>query len=116
VTAEYKRRNKLILPSELSANNKFKVINTFTVPVVHYTAAIVQWPVNILKELERKTRKLLCLFWCLHLARMSTDYILRKIKAGVFICCVNHSLDLLRSLGQQNMDECLEHYLVKPLL
>ena len=61
VIAEYKRRIRLILSSGLSANNKLKAINTFAVPVVRYTAAIVQWPEKILKELDRKTRQLLCL-------------------------------------------------------
>jgi len=64
----------------LFANNKFKAINAFTVPVVRYTAAIVQWPVNTLTELDRKTRKLLCLFWGLH-PRSDVDqlYLPRKI-------------------------------------
>ena len=74
MTAEYKRRNKLILPSELSANNKFKEVNTFAVPVVRYTAAIVHWPVNILKELERKTRKLVLVLLKMWFARRSAVY------------------------------------------
>ena len=80
VTAEYKRRIRLILSSELSANNKFKAINTFAIPVIRYTAAIVQWPVNILKELDRKTRKFLCLFRGLH-PRSDVDrlYLPRKM-------------------------------------
>ena len=43
VTVEYKRRVRLILSSELSANHKFKAINTFAIPVIHYTAVIVKW-------------------------------------------------------------------------
>ena len=34
--------------------------------MIRYTAAIVKWPVNILRESDRQTRKLLCLFRGLH--------------------------------------------------
>jgi len=50
VADEYKRRIRLILSSELSANHKLKAINTFAVPVICYTAGIVQWPLNTLNE------------------------------------------------------------------
>ena len=43
----------LILFSKLSANHKFKDINTFAIPAVHYTAAIIHWPVSILRQLDR---------------------------------------------------------------
>ena len=66
VASKYKHRFKLILYSQLCGNYKFRAINTFAIPVLRYSAAIVQWPVNTLNALERHTRKLLTLFWGLH--------------------------------------------------
>ena len=42
VAAEYKYRLRLILSSQLSSNCKFKTINAFALPVIWYTAAIIQ--------------------------------------------------------------------------
>ena len=64
VASEYKHRLKLILSSQLCY--KFRAINTFALYVLRYSAAIVQWPVNTLKTMDRHTRKLLTLFWGLH--------------------------------------------------
>ena len=66
VACEYKCCLKLILSSHLCGNYKFRAINTFALPVLRYSAAIVQWPVNTLKALDRHTRKLLTLFQGLH--------------------------------------------------
>ena len=81
VAAEYKRRLRLILSSQLSGNCKFKAINVFALPVIRYTAAIIHWPVNFLKALDRQTRKVLSLFRGLH-PRSDVDYLYVPCKLG----------------------------------
>jgi hypothetical protein len=56
---EYFRRIRLILKSELNAGNTVRAVNTWALPVMRYTAGIVDWTVAELQEADRKTRKLL---------------------------------------------------------
>ena len=63
---EYKRRVRLILKSKLNGKNKIKAINTWAVAVLRYGAGILTWNVEELKELDRKTRKLLTMHKGLH--------------------------------------------------
>jgi hypothetical protein len=58
-TKEYYRRIRLIMKSELNAGNSIRAINIWAIPVVRYTAGIVDWTVADLQEADRKTRKLL---------------------------------------------------------
>jgi len=79
IEKEYKRRLKLILSSKLTSNNMFKEINSYTVPVLRYSAGIVKWPIQVLQQLDRQTRKLLTVFRGRH-RRSDVDrlYIPRK--------------------------------------
>ena len=63
---EYKRKIRLILKSKLNGKNKIKAINTWAVAVLRYGAGILTWNVEELKELDRKTRKLLTMHKGLH--------------------------------------------------
>ena len=56
---EYKRRIRLILISKLNAKNKRKAIHSCPVTIMRYGARVLEWRVNKLKELDRKTQKLL---------------------------------------------------------
>ena len=58
---EYKRRIKLVLKSELNARNKIKAINTLAVPVVTYSYGIITWRLAEIQDLDRMTRKQLCI-------------------------------------------------------
>ena len=49
----------MVLKSELNATNKIDAINTLAVPVVTYSLNIINWKMEELKCLDRKTRKLL---------------------------------------------------------
>ena len=84
VASEYKRRLKLILSSQLC---KFRAINTFVLPVFRYSAGTVQWPVNILKAMDRHTRKLLTLFrgYTLNLMLIVCIYSLSWVAVGFFL-------------------------------
>lgn len=59
VMKEYFRRTRLVLKSELNAGNAISAINIWAIPVIRYTAGVVEWTVNELREADRKTRKLL---------------------------------------------------------
>ena len=59
IREEYYRRIRLVLRSELNAVNRTNAINTLAVPVVAYSFNIINWTVEDLKKMDRKTRKLL---------------------------------------------------------
>ena len=54
IRKEYTRRIRLVLDQDRS-----NAINTLVVPVVTYSFDIINWNVEDLKKLDRKTRKLL---------------------------------------------------------
>ena len=53
----YLQRVKIVLKSQLDGKSIFQAINTWAVPVIRYSAGIVDWTKNELQELDRKTRK-----------------------------------------------------------
>ena len=56
---EYKRRLKLILSSKLHGRDKIMAVNTWPVAVMWYGAGVLKWTTEELKELDRKTRKVM---------------------------------------------------------
>jgi len=50
---------RLVLGTELSAENKIQAIRTLAVPVLSYSFGIVNWHQEELQKLDWKTRKLL---------------------------------------------------------
>ena len=66
VTAEYKRRLRLILKSKLNGKNKIQAINTWAVALLRYGAGIINWKVDELKKMDRTTRKTLTMYGVLH--------------------------------------------------
>ena len=58
VTAEYKRRLRLILKSKLNAKNKIQAINTWAVVQLRYGDGIINWKVVRLKKMDRATERL----------------------------------------------------------
>ena len=63
---EYKRRLRLISRSKLNRKNKIKAINSWAVAIMGYDAGVLEWRFDELKELDRKTRKLLTMHKELH--------------------------------------------------
>ena len=61
IKKEYKWQIKLVLNSELNARNKITTINTLAVPVVLYSYGIIDWKLNELQDLDKMTRKRLCM-------------------------------------------------------
>ena len=56
---EYYRRIRMVLKSELNAINKIEAINTVAIPVVTCSFNTINWTPEDIKNLDRKTRKLL---------------------------------------------------------
>ena len=65
IRKEYKRRIKLVLKSELNARNKIAAINTLAVPVILYSYGVIDWKLDEIQDLDRMTRKQLCMNWML---------------------------------------------------
>ena len=61
IRKEFKRRIKLVLKSELNARNKIAVINTLAVPVILYSYGVIDWKLDEIQDLDRMTRKRLCM-------------------------------------------------------
>ena len=52
---EYKMRVTLILIPKLNGKNQIKVINSWAVAILKYGAGVLEWRVDKLKGLDRKT-------------------------------------------------------------
>ena len=81
IRKEYMTRVKAILKSKLNSGNMVKAINTWAVPVIRYTAGIVEWSKSELQNLDRKTRKALTMYKALH-PRASTNRLYAPRKEG----------------------------------
>ena len=77
----YKCHVRAILRSKLSGHNQMIAIHGFAIPVVHYTAGIINWTVNHCLDLDRMTRKQLTLFKALH-PRADIDQLYVPCKKG----------------------------------
>ena len=62
----YVKRLKAILKSKLNSGNSVKAINTWAVPVLRYSADIVDWKNSEFCNMDRKTRKVLNMYQALH--------------------------------------------------
>ena len=65
--SEYTKRVRNVLKSKLNGGNSIRAINSWAVPVIRYTAGIVDWTQAELEDLDRKTRKLMTANRALHL-------------------------------------------------
>jgi hypothetical protein len=52
----------MILKSELNARNKITAIGSVAVPVLRYSFGIINWRIEEIKEIDRKTRKILTMY------------------------------------------------------
>ena len=63
---EYIKRLKAVLKSKLNSGSTVKAINSWAVPVIRYNAGIVDWMNSELRNIDRKTRKVLNMYRALH--------------------------------------------------
>ena len=66
IRSEYVRRVKKILKSHLNSRNVVTAINSRAVSILRYSARIIGWTEEELKNLDRKTRKLMTLHCMFH--------------------------------------------------
>ena len=64
--SEYTKRVRKVLKSKLNGGNSIRAINSWAVPVIRYTAGIVDWTQAELEDFDRKTRKLMTANHALH--------------------------------------------------
>ena len=66
ITSEYIRRVKKLCRSKLNGGNLIGGINTWAVGVVRYSAGVVDWTMEEMTSMDRRTRKILAMNGCLH--------------------------------------------------
>jgi hypothetical protein len=59
---EYRMKLRMILKSELNARNKITAIGALAVPVLRYSFDIINWRLEEIKQIDRKTRKMLTMY------------------------------------------------------
>ena len=65
MTKEYKRRLKLLLKSKLNGRN-IRAINTWAVAVIRNPAGILDWTKEQMRNMDRKTLKMMAMNGMLH--------------------------------------------------
>jgi len=78
---EYRRRLRMILKSELNARYKITAIGALAVPVVRYSFGIINWRIEEIKQIDRKTRKMLTMYK-MHHPKPDIDRLYVKRKEG----------------------------------
>jgi hypothetical protein len=59
---EYRRRLRMILKSELKARNKITATGALAVPVLRYSFGIINWRIEEIKQIDRKTSRMLTFY------------------------------------------------------
>ena len=71
----------MILKSELSAKNKITAIGALVVPVLRYSFGIINWRSEEIKQIDRKSRKILTMY-NMHNPKADIDRLHVKRKEG----------------------------------
>ena len=71
----------MILKSELNARNKITAIGALAVPVLRYSFGIINWRIEEIKQIDRKTRKMLTMYK-MHHPKADIDRLYVKRKEG----------------------------------
>ena len=66
ILKDYLRRTRKVLETKLSSRYLIKGINTWAVPVVRYSEPFLKWTRDELKQMDRRTRKLMARHKALH--------------------------------------------------
>ena len=65
ITAEYIRRVKKLCTSKLNSGNLITGINAWTASVARYSVGVLEWTVEEVVNMDRKTRRILAINGCL---------------------------------------------------
>jgi hypothetical protein len=71
----------MILKSELNARNKITATGALAVPVLRYSFGIINWRLEEIKQIDRKTRKMLTMYK-MHHPKADIDRLYVKRKEG----------------------------------
>ena len=82
ITSEYIRRVKKLCRSKLNGGNLIDGINTWAVGVVRYSAGIVDWTMEEVANMDRRTRQILAMICCLHTRSNVTRLYLPRKEEG----------------------------------
>jgi flagellar basal body rod protein FlgC len=69
------------MKSELNARNKITAIGALAVPVLRYSFGIINWRIEEIKQIDRKTRKMLTMYK-MHHPKADKDGLYVKRKNG----------------------------------
>ena len=112
IKKEYLRRVRKVAQSKLNGGNLIRAINTWAVSLIRYAGGIIEWTKQELKELDRRTRKLLTMNGGLHprdcVARL---YVPRKHGGRGLISvedCINQARLSLERYVQSSEEELLK--------
>lgn len=88
LVSEYKRRLKLVLKSNLNCRNKILAVKTWAISALIYGAGILKWTKDDLRNMDRKSRKIVTMYYALH-PKSDTDmlYLTREKGGGELISC-----------------------------
>ena len=105
ITSEYVRRVKKLCRSKLNGGNLISGISTWAVSVLRCSAGIVDWTVEELDSMDRRTRKMLAMNGYMHTtSNVVRLYLLRKEGGRGLIsieeCVVKESKPLHGYLGE----------------
>ena len=79
ITSEYVRRVKKLCRSRLNGGNMVSGINAWAVSVLRYSVGIVDWTIEELVNMDRRTRKIMAMNGCLHIrSNLARLYLPRK--------------------------------------
>jgi hypothetical protein len=78
---EYTRRLKMTLKSELNAKNKITAIGALAIPVLRYSFGIINWRLQEILKIDRKTKKILTTYK-MHYLKADTNRLYVKRKEG----------------------------------
>ena len=79
ITSEYIKRVKKLCKSKQNGGNLVRHINNWAVSVVRYSAGIVDWTLEEMGSMDRRTRKILVMNGCLHTrSNVARLYLSRK--------------------------------------
>ena len=120
ITSEYVRRVKNLCRSKLNGGNMISGINAWAVGVIRYSAGIVDWTMEVLVSMDRRTKKILAMNRCMHTrSNVARLYLPRKeVGRGLVSIeeCVRKESKSLYSYFRENTEWMLQAALNQVLI
>jgi hypothetical protein len=99
---EHNRRLRMILNSELNTRNKITAIGALAVPVLRYSFGIINWRLEEMKQIDRKTRNMLTLYK-MHHPKADIDRLYLDFLMGILIFKGLTARRLYKSFGVKGL-------------